>query len=270
MSQGKKLVTGLGPADFLVYDEDKPQFISRFGREKDPLAVLLLLDVSGSMKKYVRQMAKTANKALTLMTPDDKVSVMIFSKGTEVRYEFGNKYDEAAREIEVGVEEHDLPSGTSIYASILEAANEMRLRPERRAILILTDNMSLNYIVNEETVLRSLSSVDTTLNALVVGNATRPKEGKPKEGVYRNPDFIPTNIFKVAEESGGEALSFDRADEGFAALMERLRYRYTILYKAPEAEKGTFRRIRVELSPDARRKHPNATIRARSGYYTGE
>jgi hypothetical protein len=50
-------------------------------------------------------------------------------------------------------------------------------------------------------------------------------------------------------------------------MIERIRSRYFIQYPAPPAEAGVFRKIRVELSPAAQRRHPDATIHARAGYY---
>ncbi len=267
-----KPVTGLTVSDFHVYDQDILQSVSRFGREADPLALVLLLDVSGSMKRYVRQMGSTAQNALTYLTPEDRVSVVAFSRDTEVLSEFTNKFDEVQREIEVGIEEHSLSSGTAIYNAVKLAAGQLqdqaRKTPNiRRGVIILTDNESLNYQITEKQVMESLFSADAVLNAIVAGKANRPKA--PKAGEYRNPDFTPTDIFKIAEETGGEAFQVDRADKVFPILMERMRNRYSLVYKAPSGgAPGEFRKIRVELTPDAKRKYPKATVRARSGYYT--
>ena len=50
-------------------------------------------------------------------------------------------------------------------------------------------------------------------------------------------------------------------------MIERIRFRYTLAYRAPHAVAGTFRRIHVELTPDARRRYPSAVLHARTGYY---
>jgi VWFA-related protein len=268
---GGKPVTGLGPADFLLFDEGAPQTILRFDRDSEPLSVALLIDVSGSMKKYARQMAATAQSALTFLKPGDRAGVIAFSRGTELLSDLSPKFDQVAREIEVGVEQNSLTSGTAIYQAVLEAARmleeDKRKNPGgRRAVVILTDNASLNYQITQERVLRSLLSADAVLNALVTSSAERPKA--PRPGAYRNPDFEPTDIFAIAELTGGEAIRVERTDRVFPQLMERLRSRYSLSYKPPPAPAGMFRKLRVELSPEAKKKHGGATIRARSGYYT--
>jgi hypothetical protein len=103
------------------------------------------------------------------------------------------------------------------------------------------------------------------LNAIVVGKGDRPKP--PKPGEYVNPDFTPADVFHIADETGGEAVRSQRADTSFREMMESIRTRYSIQYRAPEsAVAGTFRKIRVELSPEARKRYPHAWVRARSGY----
>jgi VWFA-related protein len=267
---GKKIITGLTASDFEVFDEDQRQTLTRFGRESDPVSLVILLDISGSMKRHVRQMATTAQSALKHLTPEDRVSLMVFAKDVETITDFTDKFSDLDRDIDVGAEQA-LPTGTAIYNAVIEAARSLerhaKTRPNtRRAILILTDNESLNYQIDDQQVLRALFSADAVLDAIVTSKTDRPK---PRPiGEYRNPDFTPTDIFKIAEETGGEAYRVDRADRAFPMMMERLRNRYGLVYKAPAAPPGQFRRIRVELSPDAKRKYSKATVRARSGYYT--
>ena len=48
---GKNVVTGLTQDDFIVTDEGQPQKIVYFGRDSEPLSLVLLLDISGSMQR---------------------------------------------------------------------------------------------------------------------------------------------------------------------------------------------------------------------------
>ena len=269
---GNKVIPGLTANDFQIFDEGAPQQLTRFGRETEPLALVLLIDVSGSMKKYAREMAKTAQTAVAQLLPQDRVSVMLFARGTETVSDFSGKLNEVHREIEVGIDQHTLPSGTAIYQSILEAAEAIgeyvAKHPDaRRAILILTDNESLNYQIGEEQVLTGLSSVSAVLNAIVPKGVSRPKLKVPNG--YRNPDFTPTDIFRIAEQSGGEAYRVERLERALPEIFERLRTRYLLIYRAPAAEPGTLRKVRVELTAEARKKYPKAIVRARSGYRAG-
>lgn len=270
MADGKKVITGLDAADFQVYDEGELREIVRFGRENDPLALVILLDVSGSMRKYARQMATTARTALGHLKQGDEVSLMVFTKSVETISDFTTRFQDLERDIEIG-SESVLPTGTAIYNAIVAAAQNLeahgKRKPDlRRAILILTDNESLNYQINDQQVLRALLSANAVVNAIVTSKTSRPKP-RPT-GEYRNPDFTPTNIFKIAEETGGEAYRVERADKVFPILMERLRTRYSLAFKPPPSRPGEFRSIRVELTAKAKKQSGNPTVRARSGYYT--
>ncbi len=266
--EGKRLVGELSRGDFVVYDEDQRQTIDFFGRESEPVDLLLLLDVSGSVTHYLEQIAAVGRDALKQLGAGDRVAVMLFARRAEIREEFTGDFSEVARELKSAVYERDLGAGTAINEALLAAAGYVRGHQQgrgRRAILIVTDNQGLNYRTPDEEVLRALSEADCVLYAMVVGQVGRPKP--PKPGELRNPDFTPPDVFSLAEETGGEATKAERADRAFFQLIERLRTRYSLHYRAPEAQPGSFRRIRVDLSPEARKRYRKAQVLARRGYF---
>lgn len=270
VASAKKTVTGLEAADFLVWDEDVPQEIVRFGRESDPLALVVLIDISGSMRKHAREMSRAAREALAHLQEGDEVALMVFARDVERITPFTADFSNLERDIEVSAET-PLGAGTATYHAVVEAARYLEThgagRPQlRRSILILTDNESLNYQISDAQVLRALYTSGAVLHAIVTSKSARPKP-RPA-GEYRNPDFTPTDIFRIAEESGGEAIRADRADKAFPVMMERLRSRYLLTFRPAPAPPGLFRRVRVELTPEASRKHGKPQVRARSGYYT--
>lgn len=163
-----------------------------------------------------------------------------------------------------------MPAGTAINAALVDAAEAFLTNPKltgHRAIFILTDNKSLNYRVPDELVLRKLFAADTVLNAIVTSNAEPPRPYKnPSE---RNPDFSWADVFKLSAETGGETLRTDRADEAFTRLLGNLRQRYLITYDAPPAPANQFRRVRLTLTAQARKKFGKLNLKVRSGYYTG-
>ena len=259
-------LAGLTKDDFVIYDEGAPQPLVYFGHEDEPISVLLLLDVSGSMKRYLEQMGRTARQALGQLKAQDRACVMVFSKGTQVFHAFSNRFPEAAREIEVAVLDARMPAGTAIHAALLDAAAEFQKDASgpvgRRAVLILTDGSGLNHLVTEDQAVRALSKANAVVNAIVVG-----KQRGARFLPGSNPDFSPSDVFSVAGRTGGEAVKAERADQAFPEMLGRLRSRYSLAFALPaEAKPGTFRRVRVELSAAAKRRYPKAQLRARGGY----
>jgi VWFA-related protein len=261
-------VTGLTKEDFVIYDEGVRQPIAYFGRDSEPLDLLLLLDVSGSMRRSLEEMASTAGLALGQLRSTDRVGVMLFARETDLREPFTSDFHRVQEGLREAVSERGLGAGTLINGSLIAAAGTLRKEQVRgrRAILILTDNQGLNYQTPDEEVLKALYSADAVLNAIVVGNSKEPDRSKAPHR-YRNPDFTPSDVFKLAQESGGEAFRSGKVGEAFRELIERIRSRYSIHYPAPAASGRVFRRIAVELVPDTRRRLGDTGVRARSGYY---
>jgi VWFA-related protein len=269
--QDNELITGLTAQDFVVREDDRPQPIIYFGREKEPLSLLVLLDVSGSMRKYVEQVATVSRQALGYLRPKDRVAVMVFARDAQLRAGFSAEMGEVASDIRAAAGDESVGTATNINDSLLTAAKYMEEKSGdagRKAVLILTDNLGLNYKSPDEPVIEALHSSSAVLNAIVVGEGRRPSPLSRQRA--QNPDFTPPDVFTIAEQTGGEAVRADRAGEAFSRMIERIRTRYSIHYKMPESGKSGFRTIQVELTPAAILRYPRAQVRARKGYRMGE
>ncbi len=267
VTSGKQTVTGLTRSDFIVRDEGAPQPVVHFGEESEKLHVLLLLDVSGSMRKHVKQMAAAATEALQALEPGDQVGIMVFGRNADMLREFTEDVDGISSAILGSMHARDLGAGTRINTSVISAAERMKDdlagREGRRAILILTDNKGLAYKMPNEKVLRALFEADAVLNAIVVGGSKPPKRGP--EGA--NPDFTQPDVFLLARETGGDVIQAKNAGPAFRAILDRIRARYSLHYRAPGGMSGEFREVEVSLAEEARTRYPNAELRLRAGYY---
>lgn len=260
-----RALTGLTAADFVVYDENAPQTVEFADREKTPVQLLLVLDVSGSMRRLLSEMGAAAQQALAALDDRDEVGIVTFGGDAHLHLDLTPDRRAAAVLMREAAQDRDRKAGSSIYEALLYAANVLKEkgRPDtRHAILLLTDGGSLAFQVSDEDVLRALSAANVVVDALL------PPGAKPPRLTSSNPDFTPHNVFKIAEASGGSVAPADKAAERFREMLELIRSRYTLMYKAPESAPQTFRRLRVDLSPAARARYPKAQLRARAGYYT--
>jgi VWFA-related protein len=268
VTEGKELIKGLDKDDFVITDEGQPQTVVAFSHGDEPLNIILLLDISGSMQKHIELISATARDALAHLRPADRVAIMVFAKRSELHQDFSDNLAETARQIAKAVQDHDVGNTTQINAAVVDAAHYMQAHagPDgRRSILILTDNLSLSFQLTDGQVIRELNKADTVFNAIVTGRAIEPRP--PTPSMFPNPDETPANVMHLADDTGGEWVKAERADQSFSQMIERIRSRYMLAYHEPPASPGAFRRVGVTLTETARKKYPQAELRARTGYY---
>src|SRR5262245_24016557 len=73
------VVGGLKREDFLIHENGVRQEITHFSQDKLPLSIILLLDLSGSVRPYVEQIRDGALQALSRLKPEDEVALLAFA-----------------------------------------------------------------------------------------------------------------------------------------------------------------------------------------------
>jgi VWFA-related protein len=74
-----RILTGLSQDDFRVLDEGQAQVITGFLAEEQPLDLILLFDISRSMRIQVANIARAAREAFRELRQGDRVAVMTFA-----------------------------------------------------------------------------------------------------------------------------------------------------------------------------------------------
>src|SRR5262249_1514464 len=70
--------------DFIVYEDGVRQTISHFSQDKLPLSIILLVDVSASVRPILNEIRQGATTALDTLKPEDEVALMAFATRTQV------------------------------------------------------------------------------------------------------------------------------------------------------------------------------------------
>jgi len=254
-----KAVRRLGVNDFRVLDNGAEQRIVDVSEAGQGLDIVLLFDVSGSMKLAVERAAAGIQRALASLQPGDRVAVMTFASRTKLLLPFTEDKEQVRAMVEQRVPRVGFGGWTYIYDAISDASRyhaQDGRGGRRRAIVIVTDNVGQKHRVSERSALTSLWESDAVLAGVVVRN---PKEEQQAMMVVR--------IDRIAEESGGQAVTADDPGGTLATLFERLRGRYTLYYSMPQGTPGEKRTVRVELQGEGAELYPNAQVYARKGYY---
>ena len=262
-------INDLTKDDFVVFDEDSQREIVEFDRESEtqPLRLVLLLDVSGSMSRLLGDMSAKASGALRQLHPGDQVAVMVFASKTEIVQPFTADLKKIPEAIVMNVFKTTSGRETYLNEAILSAAGYLKDQPGagRKAILVVTDNEGARAAAKDADVIRSLHGADAVFNAILVG---ANKKVRSAPGPYSDPASAQPDVYRFVQNTGGDVIADDDAANALSRIVRQIATRYNFQYPAPpEGQPGAFRRIRVELSPAAQRRYPGAVVQARSGYY---
>jgi hypothetical protein len=182
---------------------------------------------------------------------------------TELISDFTGDFDGAERSIGNQVLQREFNTGTNLCSiqrgfdgaaqQFLHYSNGNR----RRAIIVITDD--LGAPTRTDTVTNTMhdfwKSNSVVLGVIVHIGASGFSIGPP----YRGARY-------AADKTGGTLLNTGDAAEGPHEMIHRLRSRYSLYYALPQGKPGKERKIRVQLAPDADKRYPRATVRARTGY----
>lgn len=263
-----RMVERLGVNDFLVMDESERQPILHLSQELEPLDVMLLFDISGSMEWVVRAAGEAAEKALAVLREGDRAGVMVFNAWNEVVQPLTETLADVVSAVRGKVMKARFGGETQLMAAIDSAGRAVAkgARRRRRAVLVVTDNYGTPG-KRESGVLRQLWESDVIVSAIVTPQDNRMAQVWSGP-LSRTAAPVPAQrVDRVVEQTGGSLIASTEPGAAMEAMMERLRSRYTLYYRMPKARPGERRRIEVRLSPDAAQRYPGAVIRARGGYF---
>jgi VWFA-related protein len=298
VDRDNRAITGLRSTDFVLREEGKVQPIRNFASEDMPVDVLLLLDVSASMRPHVQRIADAAHEALRVLRDEDRIGIMVFDRSTRLRMPLRNSRNDVEREMNRLLDEETFRGGTDITRGLYDAAAYMGRsgrRDARRAIVILTDDETqLNR--DEDGVSRALTRADTVLCALIApdamagrGMGRAPQSGGSwpggggggplggiilgRRGGYGNrgpmsggPRTHSAGTAEIARRSGGDSMTVDDA-YALETTLSRLRQRYALYFNLPAGVRAAEERsIEVSLADNALRRYGDAEVRYRRVY----
>ncbi len=252
-----RLVSDLGPEDFIVEEDGKRQQIQHFARENElPLTIALLVDTSPSVRPVFDEERRTAVSFLdSILRTQDLALVIGFDRTVTLVQDFTeNSFD-----LEESIFSLEIGSGTSLYDAVY-LANEEKLRPEagRKAIILISDGEDTTSRVKRTEALIAAHQSDAVIYSI--------SNSPPRRGFFggrRGGDM--GTLKALSEETGGAVFVLDnksKFEDIFAQIAEELRTQYSLGYVSSNPEHdGKYRRIKI--TPRDRKLE----VRARKGYY---
>jgi VWFA-related protein len=263
--KSKRILGDLTKDDFELTEDGVRQAISYFSRDELPLSILLLLDVSGSVRPILNQIRAGALNALQRLKPEDQVAVMAFANTSKLAQDFTRDRALVTRKIEEATATDVLGSGTFLGPALESAAIHMNDAPaasSRRVIIIITDNVAFTPGQLKKDILNELFDSGTVVYGLIV---------KAAIGKVFNIMFLGQlkGVNEFVEQTGGETLGADKkeVDTRLGLVIDRLRARYALGFRpANPGDENKFRRVEIKVSEKKKRKEKPIVL-SKKGYY---
>lgn len=254
------LVQNLPKDDFEILENGKPQEIRYFARDTDlPLTVALLVDVSGSVTRFIDEEKDAAAKFLeAVLRPADHALVLGFSSTMVLWQDFTSSPEllrgavQRLRSVPFrGLPAADQPMpATLLYDSVTQTASKkLRDVPGRKAVVIISDGLDNGSRTHLEDAIKAVQST----NAIVYGICY--------ESGYSGCSFLKN----MSEPTGGSTFEAGKKiplSKIFDTIQAELRSQYSLGYiPANRTRDGAFRKLQVRMRGKGFR------VQARKGYY---
>ena len=248
-----RLVGDLGRDDFEIFEDGRQQPLTHFTRERVPLSVGVVLDVSQSM---FGQRIDDARLALDQFLTDrldegDEVFISVFNHEPSIAV----PWTVGPRELRNRLDHVRPWGGTSIYDAMMNALPlfEARKHP-RAAVVLVSDGSDTGSLASVRDVRRQLRRSAAFVYAIAI-------DAPDTRAI--NDRVNPFALREITTDSGGYTEVVRDSPElgpATARIAEELNHQYMLGYRPARPADGTYRSIRVRI---AGRDH---TVRTRRGY----
>jgi Ca-activated chloride channel family protein len=260
-----KVMGELKQADFQLFDNDQSMEIAHFSRDQIPLAVALVVDLSGSVQPFLRPLRYASISALKALKPEDEVALLTFSSDVDLRVHLTRDKLDVSTELET----ISASGATNINDAVFEAARYLNEeRPAaRRVIILISDNVATgdHRKKGREVIDEAIAADAAVYDVKVPGRNPALGSALAKIGGGH------VNIKDLTADTGGEMFDVEKEGSVFLALqtvINRLKTRYTLGFYPPGGAKdGAFHRLDIRLQSSFGRKGSDYSIVSKKGYY---
>lgn len=268
--------------DFQVYEDGIKQEIVSFSRDKLPLSILFLFDLTDSVQPVLVPLAKGAAEALAHLKPEDEIAVMVYQATADLLLDFTTDRERAVAAIDKASRGERADSAPAYFnEGMFQAADRLRKATNpssRRVVIWLTDNVpnipANHHTHTEKEALREVFESGAVVCSLLEMSAMSDMFIVLHK---RNPLFLPLmkayppgDVHHYADQTGGLVMKTGKNEVStkLAALIDQIRSLYSLGYRPSlQQREGKFCRTEVKLSPGVEAREGKLLIRSRRGYY---
>ena len=241
-----KLVPSLTREDFEVRDEGKPQPLTQFDNSPQPIRLIVMLDVSGSMEGNLPLLRAAGEQLFSRLRPDDAARVGAFGHEITISPSFTHDAGELRAALP-GAIAPDAP--TPLWRALDKALDVFGDADDRRkVILVLSDGKDSGQITlslrqqpaSQAQIIDRARAEDVMIYAVGMrSRSSQPMTPGAGPGGLRAmmlADMPDPGLARVAEETGGgytEIRAGQDLSAAFAAVADELHAQYLLGFATP-------------------------------------
>lgn len=255
-----RLVTGLEPDNFRVFEDNIEQEVVTFSSEDVPISIGVVFDFSGSMANKVDKARQAAVQFFKTANPQDEFFLVSFNERAELTSSFTNSVEDLQSRLMLTA-----PKGrTALLDAIYLGLSQMRgAHNAKRALLILSDGGDNHSRYNESDIKRLVKEADTQLYAIGIFDRLGDRNRTPEE--LNGPSLLG----EVTEMTGGRVFAVERLEDLpdiASKIGMELRNQYVLGYRpSNKIHDARWRKIKIKLR--APRGLPPLNVYSKTGYY---
>src|SRR5258706_224672 len=160
-----RIVTGLEPDNFRVFEDNVEQEVVNFSSEDVPISIGVILDLSGSMANKLGKAKEAALQFFKTANPQDEFFLVGFNERAQLLSPFTpNVEDLQSRMLSASAK-----GKTALLDAIYLGLSQMRgAHSGKRALLIISDGGDNNSRYTEKDIKRFVREADTQLYSIVI------------------------------------------------------------------------------------------------------
>jgi len=242
-----RIVTTLTRGDFEVRDEGKPQPITQFDNTPQPIRLIVMLDVSGSMQGNLPLLRAAGAQLFARLAAEDVARVGSFGNEITISPSFTRDPGELQAALPRSIPE-DAP--TPLWRAIDQALDAFGKEDDRRpVILVLSDGKDTGPFSFRQRPVSQAEVIDRSRreNVMIyaVGMRSRPARQQPP-GIGPGglqaallADLPDPGLARVAEETGGGYTEIRFGEDlgaAFSAVVDELHSQYLLGFAPPKRD----------------------------------
>jgi Ca-activated chloride channel family protein len=256
----ERVVTGLEPDNFRVFENNIEQEIQYFSSEDVPISIGVIFDLSGSMANKIAKAKEATLQFFKIANPQDEFFLVSFNDRAELISAFTNSADDLQNRLSFA----SAKGRTALLDGIYLGLSEMRTaRNGKRALLIISDGGDNNSRYNEKDIKRLVREANTQLYSIGIFDSLEYRNRTPEE--LNGPSLLN----EVTELSGGRAFAVENINDLpdiATKIGGELRNQYVLGYRpSDKSHDSRWRKIKIKLRTP--KGLPPLSVSAKTGYY---